>query len=510
MNDIGFYMRLLSRRLPFLAAIVLLSTCIATVMALRLPTTYKTTATLLVEAAQISPDLLRVTSQESAEEQLDIITRRLTTRANLIALARDNRIFPNQSSMEPDDVVDRMLKKTRIDLSSGRDAATVMEISFEGRHPERVAAVVNQYVSIAVEANSATRTERAEGTLEFFQQEVDTLSIVLDEQSAKIVAFKTQNADALPENLDYRLGRQALLQERLSRAERDLEGLRAQRRNIEEVYRRTGLLENENLSPEQMQLNALQSELRVARGIYSESNPRVRLLRQQIDVLELQIAEQQALYDAGGGGEQAPRELSALEINLTELDAQTAALEQEIKEAVEELDSLSLSIEMTPTNGIALEALERDLQNTQELYAAAVGRMSEARMGERIELSAKGERVTILEPASVPTSPSGPNRAGIIGLGMVFGLALAGSVFMLLEVFNNKVRRPADLERVFQITALSTIPRFETATDRNKRRIVQGAMLLLVAVTVPAATWAVDTYYMPLDELFAKVMARLR
>ncbi|MBW4710764.1 lipopolysaccharide biosynthesis [Roseobacter sp. YSTF-M11] len=507
-TDIGFYFKLLSRRFPAMAALLLLCACIGVVVALRLPTTYESSATLLVESAQISSDAVRATTQVDASEQLEVIQQRLLTRANLLDIARTARIFPNQSTMNPDVVVNHMRKKTKIRRASGRDKATLMTVGFEGTNPQKVAAVVNQYVNLVLEANSDFRTARAEGTLEFFEQEVDTLSQNLDAQSAKIVEFKRQNADALPENLDYRLNRQSLLQERLARAERDLEALQTQRTSIQRIYESTGRLEtiaNVPLTPEQERLRALEGQLRVSLSIYSETNPKVRLLRSQINALKQQMTD---LPGAEGAGE-TPTQVTALDVSLTEIDARLQALRQEIATTNAELAKLQDSIDRTPANRIALNAMERDQDNMQALYSAAVQRMSQARMGERIELSAKGERITVLEPANVPNSPSGPNRAGIAGMGVFAGLGLAGGLFVLLELLNQTIRRPSEITRALEITPLAVIPRYETAADRRRRRILQLATIGVVITVVPTVLWAIDTYYMPLDQLFEKIVGGL-
>ena len=509
-TDLSFYVKLLSRRFPAMAALFMLSSCIGLVLALRQPDTYYASATLLVESAQIPDDMVRSTIRVDTSQQLEVIQQRLMPRANLIDVARTNRVFPDQGAMNPDTVVRQMRSSTRIRRTSGRDRATLMTIGFEGASPRKVAAVVNQYVTMVLATNSDFRSERAEGALDFFEQEVQTLSDNLDTQSAKIVAFKRENADALPETLDYRLNRQTLLQERLSRAERDLESLISQRDSIKRVYEATGNLTAQArgpLSPAESRLRSLQGELNAALSVYSEENPKVKLLQRRIDALTLQVQNEAAGQVAPEVGD--VQQASALDISLTEIDSRITSLRQELTDTTDELERLEDTIDRTPSNRITLSAMERDQANLQNLYSSAVQRLSQARMGERIELSSKGERITVLEPATVPNSPSGPNRAAIIGLGVAVGLGLAGGIFVLLEVLNQSIRRPTDIARALNITPLATIPRFETSADRRWRRTAQLATLAVVVVAVPASLWAVDTYYMPLDQLFEKVMNRL-
>lgn len=509
-QDISFYLKLLYRRFPAMAALFLLCTCTGIVLALRQPPVYSASAILLVEASQIPSEMVRTTVQVDANEQLAVIQKRLMTRDNLLEVARENRVFPDLSTMHPNDIVREMRSRTQLRRSGGRNRADVMTVRFEGPNPRKVAAVANQYVEIIMEASNEFRSERVGGTLEFFEQEVNALSQQLDEQSAKIVAFKNENADALPEGLGFRLSRQSLLQERLSRAERDLEGLQQQREDIQKIYANTGTLSTANAAstPAHARLNKLQGQLDAALGIYSNSHPRVRLLQNQISVVEQQIQSAAAIELAASGSGEA-EQVSALDVSLAEIDSRISSVTQQIADTTDALSRLQDAIDRTPANGIALEAMERDQQNLQGLYSGAVQRLSQARMGERIEQSAKGERVTVLEPATVPNAPSGPNRVKIMGAGAAGGVVLAGGLFMLLEMLNMTIRRPADIKRALNITPLATVPRFETQADRRRRRWVQFAMLAVVVIAVPSSLWLVDTYYMPLDVLFEKVMNRL-
>jgi polysaccharide chain length determinant protein (PEP-CTERM system associated) len=512
--DIKFYLKLLIRRLPVMVVLFLICAIAGAVIAQRLPTMYRTSATLLVESAQISDDLVRSTVQVEASEQLEVIQQRLLTRANLLDIARDIEVFPQMNTMTPDEIVQAMREATGIRRSSGRNRATLMTISFQGRDPQKVADVVNRYTSIVLDLSTGARTEAAEGTLNFFREQVSTLSQALDAQSARIVAFKTENADALPENLDYRLNRQALVQERVARAGRELENLRAQRAQLERLYESTGSLAgvgNIQLTPAQQELQALEGELRTALSIYSEQNPRVRNLRNRIEALRGSIDTDVAATDTGAPQDSAPQsaQATALEISLSEQDAKMDTLRREIAEDQAELEILRDSIQRTPVNSTTLAAMERELANTQNLYSTAVKQQAQARMGEQIELSSKGERITVVEAANVPTTPSSPNRPRIIVLGVALGLGLAGAFFMFLELINQSIRRPVDIVKSMEITPLATVPRIETAAHKRMRRVAQVASLAVVLAGVPALLWAVDTYYMPLDLLFERIKDRL-
>lgn len=510
-SDLRFYLSLLPRRLPVMAMLFLVSAIASVIIAQRLPPMYSTSATLLVESPQISEDLVRSTVQVTASEQLQVIQQRLLTRSNLLDIARELRVFADQSTMTPDEIVRAMRDATNISLSIGRDQATLMVIGFVAGNPQTVSDVVNKYVNIALETNSAFRTNLSEDTLSFFEQEVQRLSDQLGQQNAKIVQFKNESADALPENLEFSLDRRSLLQERLSRSERDKQSLEAQRANIQRIYEATGIVNNtgnRQLSPEEAQFNQLEAELRVARSVYAPTSPRIRNLQAQVDALRAQL---DATTQGAGEGEGEPLnpQSAALTISLAEIDGRLADAEQDIEDTTEELAILQDSIGRTPAIGIVLSGMEREHENTQALYNAAVSRLAQAQASQRVELSSKGERITVLEAASVPSAPSSPNRTKIAAFGVLIGLGLAAGFFVLLELLNQTIRRSEDIMRALDVTPLATLPPIETKADKRWRRAKLVVSILVVTAAVPTALWAIDTYYMPLDLLFEKIKNRL-
>ena len=479
-------------------------------LALRLPTTYQTQARLLVQGPQIDQSLASSTVTTSASEEITILRQQLLTRANLIEIANDFRVFGRGSNMTPDEIVATMREATNIrSQGSTRRSGpqpTLVTISFTARDARITADVVNEYVTRLTNASVTNRTSRAEDTLDFFEQEVNRLSNELDLRSAKISQFQGQNAGALPDNQNYRLGRQSLLQERVSSVVRERDGLIEQRARVIQVFEATGTVGGRaqaNLSPEERELQKLQAELDNALTVYSDANPRVVALKARIGRLQQQVGSS---IDPNA---QAESNNALLNLTLAEIDSRIEGLNTEIGDIESELDRLEEQISQTPLNAIALQSLQRDYENVRAQYDGAVARLSQASVGERIELTARGQRIALIEPASVPNSPASPNRPLIAASGAAIGLGLAGALFVLLELLNRSVRRPAEIIKGLGITPLATVPYIESKSRRFLRRMARVAAMLVVLIGVPAALWAVDQYYLPLDLLAERILDRV-
>jgi hypothetical protein len=212
--------------------------------------------------------------------------------------------------------------------------------------------------------------------------------------------------------------------------------------------------------------------------------------------------------DEGADGS-APNRATALDVQLAQIDSQISNLDTAIAEAREEIAELEDAIARTPQNSIVLRSLERDYQNVRNQYDNAVARLAEASTGERIEVSARGQRISVIEAANVPQEPASPNRLLIVAMGVAAGLGLAGGLFVLLEILNRSVRRPSEITTPLGITPLATIPFYESPSRRMVRNTVRIASILLILVGVPAALWATDTYFMPLDLLADRILTRI-
>lgn len=503
MIDLRFYWSLLMRRLPVMLALFIICSVFGAVWAIRAPSTYTTSARLLVEDPRILES--RDPAPNSAGEMLQVIEQQLMTRANLIDVANKLNVFGKDSTLSVDERLDQMRAKTRITRSGGRDTATMMLVSFTSENPRMAAAVVNEYTTLILGTNTRNRVGLAENRLAFFQQEVERLSQDLDRQNALILDFKREHNDALPENLQYRQDRQSLLQERVARLESDLAVLQAQRAEMVRLFEQTGAVQTNAApqTPEQQQLAALRAELSSVLGLYAEDSPRVRALRNRIANAERLVQAQAAPADQAASGN------TLLDVNLSQIDSRLAMLQNEKAQAYKELDALAASIEATAANAIALGALERDQLNIQARYNAAVASLDQARQQERIETSAQGQRISVIEGASVPGKPSGPNRKKIAVAGIGLGLGLAAGFFALMELLNNAIRRPAELRSRFQITPLAVIPHIEGRRERRRRQAVRLAAILAVIIIIPLGLWGIHTQYMPLDILAQKIVNRL-
>jgi len=430
--NIRFYIALLARRSPVMLFFVIICSGLGLITAYSLPPTYLTSARLLVEEAQIGTGA-RNNNGEGAE-QLQVIEQRLLTRANMLDIARKFDVFEEAGDLTPDEIVQMMSSQTRIRRSAGRNQATLMVVSFEARTGQVAADVLNEYLTIIQEDSRSSKEEGANSTLAFHQQEEERLSQDLDAMSIQIVNFKNQNQNALPEDASSLRSRQAVLSDRLNRIVIDEASLNDQREEIVAVYEATGQISAETparLTPEEQQLAVLRLELEGLKAIYSDTYPKVVALQNQVNRLEAIVVALPT--DSDGDAEQNDVQTALLNATLNEIDDRLASVEIERLAAEEELNEIGQLLSRIAGNAIALDALEREHENIRSRYNTTVNNLDAANLEIRVIRRNQGQRITVIEGASVPQTPTGPDRTKIGAMGVGSGIGLAGAYFVRLR-----------------------------------------------------------------------------
>lgn len=480
--DLRFYLALLVRRLPVVVAIFAVTTMVAVFMAYTLPPVYRAEARLLVESPQIPDELAASTVRSTPTEVLIAIQQRIMTTPNLLELSEKYGVHADAPGIPDDAKVGDMRGRITMNLPPMELRTGVVTVSFDAPDPALSAAVTNALVEQILRQNVELRTGASGGTLDFFEQEVQRLSSEIGQQNARILEFEQANRDALPESLEYRRTRQSAQQERLLQVDRELAGLRDRRQRLEDLYDRTGRIgaSQDSMTPEQARLEEMRQELASALVLYAPQNPRVRALQTQVAALEEAVRQQLG----GGTGEGA---LTTFDLQVADIDGQIDFMAEQKQLLEDELVRLQESIEATPENAIVLGELQSDFENLRVQYDQAVQSLADARMGDRIEVTSRGQRIIVVDPAVEPSNPSAPNRKLIVAAGFGAGGVLTLAMLFLLDLLNRTVRRPAELVSALGITPFGTIPYIPTEDETRRQRIWIISGVVFAVICLPLA-----------------------
>jgi uncharacterized protein involved in exopolysaccharide biosynthesis len=226
-------------------------------------------------------------------------------------------------------------------------------------------------------------------------------------------------------------------------------------------------------------LAARREELAAARETYSDSHPdvirlqrTVRSLEEQLDGVAGQIAT------ASPSGPIQPNNPVYLQL-LTRIDTADAEL-ADLNSVRNDLTARIAELDRRGAEAPQVERNYAELTQEQELlllqYRELRGLGSEATLAQNLESGDSGQRLTVIEPPRVASSPVSPNRASITFLGIVLALAIGFGVASLIESTDTKVRGQRDIQAILEMPPLAIVPYVENAADRRKRLTINFAM----------------------------------
>lgn len=119
-------------------------------------------------------------------------------------------------------------------------------------------------------------------------------------------------------------------------------------------------------------------------------------------------------------------------------------------------NELSSMISVTIPTDTRVISISVEDDNAQE--ATTIANTVREVAAEKIKAVTKVDDVTTLEAAEVPKEPSSPNIKRNTLIGVIAGGVLAVISIIILEIFDDRVRRPEDIEDVLGLPLLGIVP----------------------------------------------------
>lgn len=141
------------------------------------------------------------------------------------------------------------------------------------------------------------------------------------------------------------------------------------------------------------------------------------------------------------------QQLDELELRIRETDAEILTKQQELAQLVSARQIAEMQNQVA-----ALEAKRTILQSN---YATLLASSSQGAVN----------RLSVIEPATTPQAPIGPDVMGTVMTAAVIGLSLAVAAAYLLEYLDDTVKNPNDVVSVSQLPTLSGIAEYRPDSD---------------------------------------------
>jgi hypothetical protein len=138
---------------------------------------------------------------------------------------------------------------------------------------------------------------------------------------------------------------------------------------------------------------------------------------------------------------------------------------------------------------------ERDLAKAR--YVDLDGRLNTAQLAQDLEGRGQGEKLELLDAASLPQNPSQPKRPMVIGMGAGIGLLLGIVIAGAREMKDTSLKNLKDVRAYTQMAILGSVPLLENdfVVRRRKRMAWLGWITACLVAVVTMAGSIVFYYY---------------
>jgi uncharacterized protein involved in exopolysaccharide biosynthesis len=261
---------------------------LAVLLAVLLPPTYRSQATILIEQQEIPQELVRSAITSFADQRVQVISQRVMTTQNLLSLIDRYKLYPEIRLTKPrevlmqrmrDDIGMKMISADVIDPRSGHptQATIAFSVSYQSESAELALKVANDLTTLYLNENLTSRTKLAEQTSAFFAEEAGRQQAHIVELDKALADFKEKHQDRLPELA-------ALNMQVSDRTEQELR----------DVENRLAALDSQRIL-----LQAQLAQIQPTSQVFNDTGQRVMSTADRLKSLKSQLAGYKARYAPG-------------------------------------------------------------------------------------------------------------------------------------------------------------------------------------------------------------------
>ncbi|MFL6759393.1 lipopolysaccharide biosynthesis protein [Sphingomonas sp.] len=439
---------ILWQRRYYVLTCFLVALALGVAAAFALPRTYRSTATLLVQAQDLPKSIVDAPIDGAVEQRIARIRQQVLSRGDLIELIEQNDLYPGERRRQPlSKVIEKMRHSTSVGaLSSdiGQQSGTqnntiAIAMSFDYPDPGKAQAVLQSFVSKFLTMDSQDVEDQATLTVRFLQDQANKLQSQISDIEGQLTGLKARNGAALTSS-----GMPAILDTGSFSAQ--IAALQSENRQLVAQSRRPG--GNDAMASAEAALAAAQAQ-------FSDTHPDVIAARERVKQLRQMV------------GSATPD---------TTLQEQIAANNSAIRQLMDQRDAtMSRANAAVAGSARAPAILEQAMQlenratTLRNQYQQISENLLKAQNSARMASEQRAERLSLVEPANLPDRPYSPNRPLLVAAGGATGLLLGLLLALGIELVNRPVRSPKQLEQL-DLPVIGLVPLIKSKPQPRTRR----------------------------------------
>ena len=165
--------------------------------------------------------------------------------------------------------------------------------------------------------------------------------------------------------------------------------------------------------------------------------------------------------------------------NVTYSDLQTGSQLTKSRPVLEEvvsvlnldMDTQELADKITVTTPTDTRVMSINVEDAQPKQARDIADAVRQAVGIQIQEIMDVDSVKTVEEANLPDSPSSPSVMRNTLIGAILGILISAGIIILIFMLDDTVKTPEDVETYLGLNVLASIPIYDGANTKNKKRV---------------------------------------
>ena len=481
------YLAMLRRRLKVILIPALLAPLAGFLVSYVFPPKYTSQSTVLVEGQKVPDALVQSVITADFTQRIQTLSQQVLSPTRLRPVIQSlNLAKPDEEAKLISDIQQNMTVEPVITsmsaAASGAGASGAkrkpsaseplpgFNVNYTDSDATRAQKICNAMTSLIVDENLRSRAEVSQSTTDFLSRQVEDAKRAIDDQDAKLAAFKKQYMGQLPTDSDSNMRILMSLNSQLDASTQTLSRAQQDKAYTESMLaQQTAAWKSSQSSTNpqtlEQQLNQLQAQLLDLQARYTPDHPDVIKTKADIAEVQKKLKEVNAAAATASPADSSEKASASEPPEIRQLRLQIHQYQNVIDQATLDQKKLQSQIgvyqgrtAMSPNVEAQYNQLTRDDANAQSFYQGLLAKKSSAALGTSMESQQEGEQMHILASAGLPDSPSFPNRPLFAAGGLGAGLGLGFLIAILLEFTDKSIRTEKDAAAIMDLPLLISVP----------------------------------------------------
>ena len=345
------------------------------------------------------------------------------------------------------------------------DGDTIIRLTARASTPELAQALASTAAEVYIQKIADMKKSDLDKGITFLEQQVELVNKQIQQSEEALNEFRNEKGITIVTSSGGLLDKLGEMQSELSKTESDIELDKAQLQSVQALIsekRETSLSSlTSSLPPQidqiQSKLIDLQLQLDTMREKFTEKDPEVISVQQQVDALQKRLnAELTELFKKEGRTSLDPlSELQSLVQQSISLNVQLRGLEQKATLLTKKIAEFREEHPELIATQVEWTRLERQARVYEQTYMTLLDKYEDLRLLKEMKTSG----LKIINEAALPQSPISPQKKKLLIFGLISGLVLGVGFAFFLEYLDDSIKLKEDVERYLALPVMGTIPK---------------------------------------------------